>query len=130
MPRANYAQMPLFDALPAEVSKSTGFGSGQTSKPFDLAELRKPAHITPVAIAPPLPPGLREFALAERLPFDVWPPLRVANDESPAAKASKPDERVHKLAQAWDTIRGGRPVSLGEWRLFYMAVEPYFKDGE
>lgn len=79
----------------------------QMMLPFDRAELRKPAPVTPVAVTTPaLPPGLREFATAESLS----------------------DARVRKLAEVYDTIRGRRPVSLEEWRQFYTAVKPYFTE--
>jgi hypothetical protein len=53
-----------------------------------------------------LPPGLRDLANERGLN----------------------EERVDQLARAWDTIRGGRPRTIHEWRTFYDAVEKFFDD--
>lgn len=53
-----------------------------------------------------LPLGLRQFAAEEGLT----------------------DEQVQKVARAYDTIRGGRPRTMEEWRIFWNAVKPYFQE--
>lgn len=53
-----------------------------------------------------LPPGLRDLANAEGLT----------------------EAQVQQLARAWHTIRGRRPTTLEEWKPFYEAVKPYFRE--
>jgi hypothetical protein len=65
----------------------------QMGLPFDLAELRKP-------VKPYLPPGLREFATADKLT----------------------DEQVRQLAQVYPTIRGRKPVNAAEWRDLWRII--------
>lgn len=65
----------------------------QMALPFDLAELRKPVRWY-------LPPGLREFAAADKLT----------------------DEQVRLLAEAFPTIRGRKPVSVAEWRDLWRII--------
>lgn len=55
-----------------------------------------------------LPPGLRELADEEQLT----------------------EAQVKKIAAAYDTIRGGRPKTIEEWRVFWGAVKPYFVEDE
>lgn len=56
--------------------------------------------------APALPPGLRELAQAENLT----------------------DANIKQLADAYDTIRGGRPRTLEQWQQFYAAVKLYLRE--
>lgn len=68
----------------------------QMALPFDLADLRKPARSV-------LPPGLREFAAADKLT----------------------DEQVKRLDEAYGTIRGGKPMTVEEWREIWLAVSKF-----
>lgn len=55
-----------------------------------------------------LPPGLRDLANEQGLN----------------------QAQVDQLAQAWDTIRGHRPKTLGEWRPLYQAIKKYVEEDD
>jgi hypothetical protein len=52
------------------------------------------------------PPGLRELAEEKGLT----------------------ESQIQKVAAAWDTIRGKRPRTIEEWRIFWGEVGHYFKE--
>lgn len=81
----------------------------QLPLPLKTAQLYVP--VAPCS-APPLgaalPPGLREFAEADKLTPD----------------------RVRQLAAAYPTIRGRKPATVSEWRTLHNAISKFLEEVE